>query len=70
MSEREELEKAMAALDQQRTVLGDAAVEAALAGLQQKLSALDQGAPASSEQTSRPLDAQNTRRQNAGDRSR
>ena len=47
MTEREELEKAMAALDQQRTVLGDAAVEAALAGLQQKLSALDKREPAS-----------------------
>ena len=43
MSEREELEKAMAALDQQRTVLGDAAVEAALVGLRQKLAALDKG---------------------------
>ncbi|HJR79529.1 MAG TPA: adenylate/guanylate cyclase domain-containing protein [Anaerolineales bacterium] len=43
MTEREDLEKAMAALDQQRTVLGDAAVEAALAGLQQKLSALEKG---------------------------
>src|SRR5579859_861759 len=47
MTEREELEKALAALDQQRTVLGDAAVEAALAGLQQRLSALDKGEPAS-----------------------
>jgi class 3 adenylate cyclase/tetratricopeptide (TPR) repeat protein len=47
MTEREDLEKAMAALDQQRTVLGDAAVEAALAGLQQKLSALDKGGPSS-----------------------
>ena len=47
MTEREDLEKAMAALDQQRTVLGDAAVEAALAGLQQKLSALDKGEPSS-----------------------
>lgn len=47
MTEREELEKAMAALDQQRTVLGDAAVEAALAGLQQKLAALEKGEPAS-----------------------
>ena len=44
MTEREEL-KAIAALDQQRTVLGDVAVEAALAGLQQKLSALDKGEP-------------------------
>jgi class 3 adenylate cyclase/tetratricopeptide (TPR) repeat protein len=47
MTEREELEKAMAVLDGQRTVLGDAAVEAALAGLQQKLAALDKGEPAS-----------------------
>lgn len=47
MTEREELEKAMAALDQQRTLLGDAAVEAALAGLQQKLSELDKGKSAS-----------------------
>ena len=47
MTEREELEKAMAALDQQRSMLGDAAVEAALAGLQQKLSALEKGEPAS-----------------------
>lgn len=47
MTEREELEKAMAALDQQRTVLGDDAVEAALAGLQQRLLALDKGEPAS-----------------------
>lgn len=41
MTERQELENAMAALDQQRTILGDAAVEAALAGLQQKLATLD-----------------------------
>ncbi len=41
MSEREELERAVAALDSQRTALGDAAVEAALAGLRQKLAALD-----------------------------
>ena len=47
MTEREELEKAMTVLDQQRPVLGDAAVEAALAGLRQKLSALDKGEPAS-----------------------
>jgi class 3 adenylate cyclase/tetratricopeptide (TPR) repeat protein len=47
MTEREELENAMAVLDQQRTLLGDAAVEAALAGLQQKLSALEKGEPAS-----------------------
>jgi len=47
MTEREELEKAMAALDQQRTVLGDVSVEAALAGLRQKLSALDKGELAS-----------------------
>ena len=37
----------MAALDQQRAVLGDAAVEAALDGLQKKLLALDKGEPAS-----------------------
>src|SRR5713226_8695563 len=43
MSEREELEQAMATLDGQRRLLGDAAVEAALAGLRQKLSALDKG---------------------------
>jgi class 3 adenylate cyclase/tetratricopeptide (TPR) repeat protein len=48
MSEREELEQAMAALDRQRTVLGDAAVEAALAGLRQKLAALDEHEPAPS----------------------
>lgn len=47
MTEREEIEKAMASLDQQRTVLGDAAVEAALTGLQQKLSALEKGESAS-----------------------
>jgi hypothetical protein len=33
----------MAALDGQRTALGDAAVEAALAGLREKLDALDEG---------------------------
>jgi class 3 adenylate cyclase/tetratricopeptide (TPR) repeat protein len=47
MTEREEIEKAMAALDGQRTVLGDAAVEAALAGLQQKLAALEKAEPVS-----------------------
>src|SRR5258707_12425502 len=47
MTEREELEQALAALDQQRTVLGDAAVEAALAGVQHRVSALDKGEPAS-----------------------
>lgn len=47
MSERQELEKAMAALDGQRTVLGDAAVEAALDGLKQKLSALGEQEPTS-----------------------
>src|SRR5512135_779446 len=47
MTDREELEQAMAALDKQRTVLGDTAVEAALAGLRQKLSALEKGEPAS-----------------------
>lgn len=41
MTERQELENAIEALEQQRTVLGDAAVDAALAGLRQKLSALD-----------------------------
>ncbi len=43
MSDRADLENAMAALDSQRTVLGDAAVEAALAGLRQRLEALDRG---------------------------
>jgi hypothetical protein len=43
VSDREELERAMAALDGQRTALGDAAVEAALAGLREKLDALDEG---------------------------
>jgi class 3 adenylate cyclase len=47
MTEREEFEQAMAALDGQRTLLGDAAVDAALDGLQQKLSALDKGQQAS-----------------------
>lgn len=47
MTEREELEKAMAALDQQRTVLGDAAVDAALAGLLHKLATSDKGGSAS-----------------------
>ena len=41
MTEREELAKARAALDQQRLVLGEAAVEAALAGLRQKLAVLE-----------------------------
>jgi len=50
MTEREELEKAMAALEQQRPVLGEAAVEAALVGLQQKLSALEGEEPVSQEQ--------------------
>jgi class 3 adenylate cyclase/tetratricopeptide (TPR) repeat protein len=40
VSDREELERAMASLDGQRTALGDAAVEAALAGLRDKLAAL------------------------------
>jgi class 3 adenylate cyclase/tetratricopeptide (TPR) repeat protein len=43
MSDRAELERAMASLDGQRTALGDAAVEAALAGLRAKLAALDDG---------------------------
>jgi class 3 adenylate cyclase/tetratricopeptide (TPR) repeat protein len=43
VSDREELERAMAALDGQRTALGDAAVEAALAGLRERLEALDDG---------------------------
>lgn len=47
MSERQELEKAMAALDRQRTMLGDTAVEAALEGLRQKLALLDKGETAS-----------------------
>jgi class 3 adenylate cyclase/tetratricopeptide (TPR) repeat protein len=42
MSEREQLEHAIAALEAQRPVLGEAAVEAALAGLRQKLAALDE----------------------------
>ena len=50
MTEREELEKAIAALDQQRTVLGETAVEAALAGLRHKLSALEGSEPVSREQ--------------------
>ena len=50
MTEREELENAIAALDQQRPVLGEAALEAALAGLRQKLSALEGGEPVSREQ--------------------
>jgi class 3 adenylate cyclase/tetratricopeptide (TPR) repeat protein len=45
MTEREELEKAMAALDQQRAVLGDSAVDAALAGLQSKLATVGKGEP-------------------------
>ena len=42
MSEREQLEQAIAALQAQRATLGDAAVDAALAGLRQKLAALDE----------------------------
>ena len=39
MSEREQLEQAIAHLEGQRSTLGDAAVDAALAGLRQKLAA-------------------------------
>jgi class 3 adenylate cyclase/tetratricopeptide (TPR) repeat protein len=42
VSDREELERAMAALDGQRTALGDAAVEAALVGLREKLAGLEE----------------------------
>ncbi|MGE5264935.1 MAG: hypothetical protein ACM3S0_16260 [Acidobacteriota bacterium] len=48
MSKREELERAMAALDGQCTALGDAAVEAALVGQRQKPTALDEVRPANS----------------------
>ena len=50
MTEREELEKAVTALDQQRLVLGEAAVEAALAGLRQKLAVLEGGDAVSREE--------------------
>lgn len=43
MNTREQLEQAMAALEAQRAVLGEAAVEAALAGLRQRLAALQVG---------------------------
>lgn len=42
MTERQQLEQAIAALEQQRAVLGDVAVEAALTGLRQKLQSLDE----------------------------
>jgi len=42
MSEREQLEQAITALEAQRATLGDAAVDAAQAGLHQKLMALEQ----------------------------
>ncbi len=42
MTEREQLEQAIAHLDAQRAMLGDAAVDAALVGLRQKLAALEQ----------------------------
>lgn len=45
MTERQQLEQAMAALEQQRAVLGDVAVEAALTGLRQKLQSLDEPVP-------------------------
>ena len=41
MSEREQLEQAIAALKAQRAVLGDAAVDAALSGLRQRLAELE-----------------------------
>src|SRR5262245_17594896 len=41
MSKREQLEQAIAHLESQRATLGDAAVDAALAGLRQKLAAMD-----------------------------
>ncbi|MDX1417618.1 MAG: adenylate/guanylate cyclase domain-containing protein, partial [Candidatus Promineifilaceae bacterium] len=44
MDERQQLEDAVAALNAQRAVLGDAAVDAALAGLRQKLAQLESGA--------------------------
>lgn len=40
MNEREQLEQAIAALERQRTVLGDAVVDASLAALREKLAAL------------------------------
>jgi class 3 adenylate cyclase/tetratricopeptide (TPR) repeat protein len=43
LAEREQLERAIAHLEAQRAVLGNAAVEAALAGLRQKLATLGQG---------------------------
>jgi adenylate cyclase len=46
VSEREAIEAAISALEQQRPVLGDAAVEAALAGLRQRLAELNGPAPA------------------------
>ena len=42
MIEREELERAIVALEAQRTTLGDVAVDAAIAGLRQKLVVLEQ----------------------------
>jgi class 3 adenylate cyclase len=41
MTEREGLERAIAAMEAQRATLGDAAVEAALTGLRQQLAALE-----------------------------
>ena len=46
MAKYEQLEKAIAALETQRPILGDAAVDAALAGLRQKLTELKQVATA------------------------
>ncbi|MCP4536631.1 MAG: adenylate/guanylate cyclase domain-containing protein [Chloroflexi bacterium] len=42
MNEREQLEQAVAHIESQRAMLGDAAVNAALVGLRQKLAALEQ----------------------------
>ena len=41
MTEREELEEAIAALERQRAVIGDAVVDTALATLRAKLARLD-----------------------------
>ena len=41
MTEREQLEQAIAALEAQRAILGDAVVDASVAALREKLAALE-----------------------------
>ncbi len=50
MNEREQLEQAIAALEQQRAILGDAVVNAALAPMREKLAALQAPPPAAEQQ--------------------